>query len=68
MLVLSAMGLILLRVGLPVIALVAVGIFIDRWQTRRMEDVQAQYAMGTIPEERAKDADIQEDVRLKRAV
>mgnify|MGYP000175688607 CR=1 FL=1 len=56
MLVLSAMGLILLRVGLPVVALVAVGLLIDRWQTRRMEEVQQQYATGTIPADITADA------------
>jgi hypothetical protein len=62
------MGLILLRVGLPVIALVAVGLLVDRWQTRRMSDVQQQYVIGVIPEEAAQDAEVEEEVRLKRAV
>lgn len=68
MLVLSAMGLILLRVGLPVVALVAVGLLVDRWQTRRMETIQAQYALGTIPEESTEEIAIDEPVHLKRAV
>jgi hypothetical protein len=67
MLVLSAMGLILLRVGLPVLALVVVGLVIDRWQTRRMQDVQTRYAIGTIPDENADEADVEEEVRLTRA-
>jgi hypothetical protein len=66
MLVLSAVGLILLRIGLPVIGLVTIGLLIDRWQTRRMEAVNEQYAMGTIPEER--DVEVEEEVPLKRAV
>lgn len=67
MLVLSAMGLILLRVGLPVLALVVVGLVIDRWQTRRMQDVQARYAIGTIPDESADEDDVEEEDRLTRA-
>ncbi|MBN1565187.1 MAG: hypothetical protein JXA10_15185 [Anaerolineae bacterium] len=68
MLVLSAMGLILLRVGLPVLALVTIGLLIDRWQTRRMETVNTQYAMGTIAEDAAEAVQVEEDIRLKRAV
>jgi hypothetical protein len=67
MLVLSAMGLILLRVGLPVLALVAIGMVIDRWQTRRMQDVQARYAIGTIPDDSEQEADVEEETRLTRA-
>lgn len=51
MLVLSAMGLIVLRIGVPVVLLVALGMLIDRWQTRRMQDVNQQYAIGTVPEQ-----------------
>ncbi|KAB2902879.1 MAG: hypothetical protein F9K27_15475 [Anaerolineae bacterium] len=33
--VLSVVGLFLLRVGIPVVLLVGLGILIDRWQTKR---------------------------------
>lgn len=51
MLVISAMGLILLRIGVPLVLLVTVGLLIDRWQTRRMQEVQQEYAIGTVPEQ-----------------
>ena len=33
--VLSVAGLFLIRVGIPVLALVTVGILVDRWQKKR---------------------------------
>ena len=33
--VLSVAGLFLIRVGIPVLALVTVGILVDRWQSKR---------------------------------
>ncbi len=38
--VLSVVGLFLLRVGIPVVLLVGLGILIDRWQTKREAEVQ----------------------------
>lgn len=35
MMVVSVAGLFLVRVGIPIIALVALGIVVDRWQRRR---------------------------------
>lgn len=43
--ILSVTGLFLLRVGLPIILLVILGVVIDRWQTKREERVQRQYAL-----------------------
>ena len=41
--VLSAMGLIVLRVGVPVVLLALLGLLIDRWQTKRNEEIRRQY-------------------------
>ncbi len=65
MLVLSAMGLILLRIGVPLVLLVTVGLLIDRWQTRRMQEVQQEYAIGTVPEQTQVEAE--EEVVSTRA-
>jgi hypothetical protein len=35
LLTISVVALFLLRIGLPVIVLIAVGVVIDRWQTHR---------------------------------
>ena len=44
--VLSVVGLFLLRIGVPVLLLVALGIVIDRWQTRREQVINQRY--GTV--------------------
>ena len=41
--VLSVAGLFLVRVGLPVLVLVVLGILIDRWQTGREADALRMY-------------------------
>ena len=41
--IVSIAAMFLLRVGVPVAGLVLLGIFIDRWQTRREEQVKQQY-------------------------
>jgi hypothetical protein len=41
--ILGVAGLFILRVGLPVILLVGLGLLIDRWQTRRETDALARY-------------------------
>jgi hypothetical protein len=46
--VLSVVGLFMLRIGVPVLLLVALGIAIDRWQSRREEYIDQRY--GTMPE------------------
>lgn len=43
-LVLSVVGLFLLRIGVPLLLLMLVGVFIERWQTRREEEVRQYYA------------------------
>ena len=42
--ILGVMGFFLLRVGLPIVLLVALGILIDRWQTKREEKIRQYYA------------------------
>jgi hypothetical protein len=42
LMVLSVAALFLLRIGVPVILLVGLGIFIDRWQSKRERDVERQ--------------------------
>ncbi len=43
--ILSVTGFFLLRVGLPIILLVVLGIVVDRWQSKREERVQQMYAL-----------------------
>jgi len=45
--VLSVAGLFLLRVGVPVVVLVLVGILIDRWQSKRDAEIQRQIKPDT---------------------
>ena len=45
--VLSVAGLFLLRVGVPVVLLVLVGILIARWQSRRDAEIQRQIKSDT---------------------
>ena len=63
--VLSVVGLFMLRIGVPVLLLVALGIIIDRWQSRREEYIDKRY--GTMPEthtaEEEEEAEEQEKVR-----
>jgi hypothetical protein len=44
--VLGVVVLFLVRVGLPVIALVALGLLVDRWQSKRERDIQQKYGKG----------------------
>jgi len=41
--VLEVVGLFVLRVGVPLMMLVALGILIDKWQTRRNEEIKRMY-------------------------
>jgi hypothetical protein len=38
--VLAVIGLFLLRVGLPIVLLIALGLLIDRWQTKRNAEIK----------------------------
>lgn len=40
--ILSVVVLFLIRIGVPVIILISLGILIDRWQSRREESVQRE--------------------------
>lgn len=40
--ILAVAGLFLLRVGLPLVALIVLGLLVDRWQTRRNEEIKRQ--------------------------
>lgn len=42
--ILSVAGLFLLRVGLPIVLLVILGVVVDRWQNKREERMQQHYA------------------------
>ena len=49
--VLAVLGLFILRIGVPVVALISLGILIDRWQSRREEEVRNMYITGQIEDE-----------------
>ncbi len=49
--VLAVLGLFMLRIGVPVVVLVTLGVLIDRWQTRREAEVRNMYATGQIEDE-----------------
>lgn len=40
MLIIGVAGMFLLRIGIPVLLLIMLGILIDRWQTKRENDVR----------------------------
>ena len=40
--IISVAALFLIRIGVPVIVLIALGILVDRWQSRREEAVQKE--------------------------
>lgn len=42
-LVLSVAVMFLLRIGIPVLLLIALGAIIDRWQTAREDDIRRRY-------------------------
>jgi len=42
--ILGVTAMFLLRVGLPIVLLVILGIAIDRWQTKREERIRKYYA------------------------
>ena len=41
--IIAIAGMFMVRVGIPIMALVFMGIMIDRWQTRREAEVMKQY-------------------------
>lgn len=42
LLVVSVAAMFLLRIGVPVILLLSIGILIDRWQSKREKEVQQE--------------------------
>ncbi len=54
--VLAVLGLFMLRIGVPVVALITLGILIDRWQSRREKEVRHMYATGQIEDEAQEDS------------
>ena len=55
--VLAVLGLFMLRIGLPVVVLITLGILIDRWQSRREAEVRSMYATGQIEEDAQTEAE-----------
>jgi hypothetical protein len=53
--VLSVIALFMLRIGVPVLLLVALGIIVDRWQTRREEYIDQRY--GEMPQAQGVEAE-----------
>lgn len=45
--VLAVVGLFMLRIGVPVVVLITLGVFIDRWQNRRNAEIQRMYSLQT---------------------
>lgn len=43
MMVVGVAGLFLLRIGIPVLLLIGVGLLIDRWQSKREDEMQREY-------------------------
>ena len=42
LMIVSVAVLFLVRIGVPVLLLVSLGLLIDRWQSKREHDIQAQ--------------------------
>jgi hypothetical protein len=61
--VLSVAGLFLVRVGVPVLVLVVLGILIDRWQTGREADALRKYK----PEIKVVDDSVESDEEEEQA-
>jgi hypothetical protein len=62
--ILAVLGLFILRIGLPVVALITLGILVDRWQSHRDAEVRNMYAVGQIEEEAPEEA--QDDVKKRK--
>jgi hypothetical protein len=62
--VLAVLGLFMLRIGVPVVILITLGILIDRWQSRRDAEVRSMYRVGQIEDEALED--IQDEVKEQK--
>jgi hypothetical protein len=62
--VLAVLGLFMLRIGVPVVVLITLGILIDRWQSRRDAEVRSMYVVGQIEDEALED--IQDEVKEQK--
>ncbi|MBN1563823.1 MAG: hypothetical protein JXA10_08285 [Anaerolineae bacterium] len=62
--VLAVLGLFMLRIGIPVVALITLGILVDRWQSRREAEVRNMYAVGQIEDEA--EAEVQDEVKQRK--
>jgi hypothetical protein len=64
--VLSVIGLFMLRIGVPVLLLVALGIIVDRWQSRREEYINQRY--GEMPETQTaeQEAEVEEEEKIHK--
>jgi hypothetical protein len=47
LLVISVAVMFIIRIGIPVILLLSIGILIDRWQSKREKDVQQELHKNT---------------------
>lgn len=61
--ILTVTGLFLLRVGIPVVMLVVLGILIDKWQTRREAELRRQMK----PDLKTVQPDVEQDAANKKA-
>ena len=60
--VLTVIGLFMIRIGIPILLLVGLGLLIDRWQTKRAEELRLQMQLSgekadSVDEHRQKDED-----------
>lgn len=60
--ILSVVGLFLLRIGVPVVLLIGLGILVDRWQTKREAEMRAQYSA----EQEQAEAETERDEEIRR--
>jgi hypothetical protein len=49
MLVIEVTVMFFLRIGFPVLALIILGVVVDRWQSRREAEVRSYYETHSIP-------------------
>jgi hypothetical protein len=62
--ILAVLGLFVLRIGVPVVVLITLGILIDRWQSRREAEVRNMYATGQIEDDEQEE--IQEEIKKRK--
>ena len=60
--VLTVIGLFMIRIGIPILLLVGLGLLIDRWQTKRAEELRLQMQLSgekadSVDEHQQKDED-----------